>query len=133
MLPKAILHPSIQNEVWLAFVRGNFDVAVFLAMKQVDGALRSACEGGDEMLGDALVTLAFKPNGGILTDTTRPRSEIEACQLLFKGVLGSYKNPQSHRHVNISDPAEAIELVLLANHLLRIIDTRSAALTTSPS
>ena len=131
MLPKVILHPSIQDEVWLAFVRGNFDVAVFLAMKQV--ALRSACEGGDEMLGDALVTLAFKPNGGILTDTTRPRSEIEACQLLFKGALGSCKNPQSHRHVNIRDPAEAIELVLLANHLLRIIDTRSAALTTSQS
>ena len=43
LLPKAIIHPSIAEKVWLAFVRGDFDVAVFQAMKQVEIAVRETC------------------------------------------------------------------------------------------
>ncbi|RYF49072.1 MAG: hypothetical protein EOO38_08760, partial [Cytophagaceae bacterium] len=59
--------------------------------------------------------------------------ERHARSELFAGTIGSYKNPQSHRHVALSDPDETAELILLANHLLRIVDERRAAATGAAS
>ena len=41
-LEKASLHPRIAQSVWSAFMRGEFDVAAFQAMKAVEVAVREA-------------------------------------------------------------------------------------------
>ena len=109
----------------------DFDNAAFEAMKAVEIAVRDAAGYGPEKIGVNLIQDAFSQGKGPLTDTTTPPAEQVSRMNLFWGAIGSYKNPQSHRDVILDDPVEALEIILLANHLLRIVDTRAKA--SSPS
>jgi uncharacterized protein (TIGR02391 family) len=126
-LDKGILHPSIADKVWSAFMRGEYDVAVFQAMKGVEVRVREAGGFGAGDLGTDLMRKAFHEDTGPLTDKSVEKSERQARSALFSGSIGSYKNPHSHREVDLNEPNEALEIVLLANHLLRIVDGRLAA------
>jgi Protein of unknown function (Hypoth_ymh) len=51
---------------------------------------------------------AFHEETGPLTDKTTEIAERQARSNLFAGAIGSYKNPHSHRDVNLDNPAEAV-------------------------
>lgn len=124
--PKDLLHPSIADEVWVQLAQGHLDVAVFIAFKAVEESVRHAAGFAQEELGVSLMRKAFNKDTGPLRNVSHPVAEQEALSNLFAGAIGSYKNPHSHRTVNIGDPREAQEMVLLASHLLRIVEGRSS-------
>lgn len=121
--PKALLHPSIANEIWNTLIRGKLEDAVFKAFRAVEEAVRDAGGFDTTDTGVPLMRDAFHTTTGPLTDLTKPEAEREALAHLFAGAIGSYKNPHSHRTVKI-DLNEAKDMVLLASHLLRIVDSR---------
>ena len=122
--PKSLLHPSIAEDVWLDIISGDIETAVFKAFKAVEVAVREAGNYADTDIGTALMRKAFDKTNGALSDQQQPEAEREALAHLFAGAIGSYKNPHSHRTVTISDPSEAQEMVILASHLLRIVESR---------
>jgi hypothetical protein len=68
LIPREILNAQIADPVWRAMMRGEYDVAVFLAMKAVEVAVREASGMGDGLVGVKLIRAAFAPEGGALSD-----------------------------------------------------------------
>lgn len=85
--------------------------------------VRQMTQLSNSVLGTDLMAQAFSPKGpGPLTDTTADKGEQVAMMELFKGAIGLFKNPSSHRPVNYDDPNLASEIVLFADLLHRLLD-----------
>ena len=121
LLPKAQLHPIIAQKVWSNFLQGDYDTAVFQAFKQVEVAVRNAGNYEETDIGVPLMRKAFHADTGNLTNPNQQPAEKEAIAHLFAGAIGYCKNPSSHRDVDIT-AEEAAEVIIIASHLLRIVD-----------
>ncbi|HHT9104714.1 MAG TPA: TIGR02391 family protein [Candidatus Wujingus californicus] len=123
LVPSLLFHRVILRKSWPHIERSEFDDAVFKAFKSVEIEVRKACGYSSELIGVKLMREAFDPENGPLTDYTVPKAERQALADLFCGTTGLYKNPFSHRDVEL-EFNEAFEMLLLASHLLNIIDKR---------
>ena len=118
-----MLHPTIAEKCWSAFIRGEYDTAIFQAFKEVEVSVRDKAGFDGSKRGVPLMRDTFRVETGPLTETAQLTAERQALSDLFAGAIGSYKNPQSHHHVGI-DVREASELLVLASHLLEIVESR---------
>ena len=124
LLPKRLLHRVVSQKVLPIFMQGSYGLAVFEAFKQVEVAVREAGGYNEKDIGVKLMGKAFNEDTGNLTDQNQHPDEQNARLLLFRGAIGSYKNPGSHRDVEIT-AEEAAGLIVFASHLLRIVDSRN--------
>jgi uncharacterized protein (TIGR02391 family) len=119
------LHDRLKNARSI-FSLGTYDAAILEAMKQVEERVRELS--GLAGSGVDLMHRAFSPGKagsppGPLADATAPDpNENRGLMELFSGAMGAFRNPAAHRPVDYADPTEAVEVVLLADLLLRMLD-----------
>lgn len=121
LVPSLLFHPIIIKKAYPALKREEFDTAAFRAFKAVEVRVRELSGLSADVVGTALMRKAFDIETGPLTDTTSPRAEQEALAHLFAGAIGCYKNPHSHRDVELTFN-ETFEMLLVASHLLQILE-----------
>jgi uncharacterized protein (TIGR02391 family) len=129
ILPDDLVPALFAQKVVPLFRRGDYDVAVFQAFKEVEVAVRKAANAKDagypdSDIGTSLMRKAFHPEVGPLADTAVVFAEREAVMHLFSGTIGHAKNPPSHRDVAFT-AQEAARLIIFASHLLDIVEQRA--------
>jgi uncharacterized protein (TIGR02391 family) len=115
------LVPELERTARPQFLRGDFETAAFVAMKEVEVRLRALSGLGHDLVGVKLVQEAFRQGGPLHREDTQA-GEAVAIMDLFKGAIGLFKNPASHRRVDLEDATEAAEIVLLADLLMRLLN-----------
>lgn len=128
LLPRERLHARLATLVFAPFAQGRYDTVIFEAVREVEIAVREASGLGEGFYGTDLMRRAFHPETGPLRDPQLPAGEREGMGHMFAGAIALYKNPGSHRHAGFSGE-EAADVVVMASHLLRIVDSRREATT----
>lgn len=115
------VHPLIESRARPQFLIGEYEQAVFVAMKAVEVRVRKLSGLGDEVVGVDLMNKAFGP-GAPLTDPSAVKGEQEGTRSMFAGAYGVLRNPAGHREVDYDDVTEAAEAVHTASLLMRMLD-----------
>jgi uncharacterized protein (TIGR02391 family) len=105
------LVPALEYKARPQFLRGDFETAAFVAMKEVEVRVRALAGLNESLVGTRLMQAAFKPGPppGALCRASVDGGESVALMELFKGAIGLFKNPSSHREVDFRrGPAERV-------------------------
>ena len=105
-----------------AFQSGDFEGAVFKAMRSVENAVRDASGITERLQPRVLMSWAFKADKGPLADPAQETAEQEGVMYLFMGAIGALRNPVGHREDLHEDPVEAAGIVIFADLLMDIVD-----------
>jgi uncharacterized protein (TIGR02391 family) len=126
--PKGLLHPRIADKAYASLQRGDYVTAARDAFTDVEIYVREVAGLTLDDIGTDLMRTAFNEKNGRLSDQSLPKAERESFAHLFADAIGAFKNPHSHRAVTMDDLREAQRQVLLATHLLCIVDAAKVRL-----
>lgn len=113
--PYWLLEPELWENV--KGIEEDGDTATFRAVKRLEVVIRQLSGLDARLVGEELVNQAMR-EGGKLTPLGATSGEIQAWSNLFRGVMGAFKNPQSHRDVKLTIEDAAAQ-VLTVNLLIR--------------
>ena len=125
LMSETYVHPLIVKKSFRLLKDGHFESAVLQAFKTIETAIRKRINASAEDVGVNLIRRAFHPNNGPLTDVSLPKPERESLSNYLAGAFGYYKNPCSHRDVEI-DFLAAFERIVVASDLLKIVERAGA-------
>lgn len=124
LMPKSYIHPLIYTKSFPLLRQGEYESAVLTAFKLIETSIRKKINANAEDVGVQLIRKAFNADNGPLADKSIPKAEQEAFAHYIAGAFGFYKNPCSHREVNM-DFIEAFDRIVVASDLLKTVEKAS--------
>lgn len=121
LMPETYVHPLIVKKSFSLLKAGQFESAVLQAFKTIETRIREKINASEEQYGIKLIRKAFHPESGPLTDPKLPKAEREAFCNYIAGAYGFYKNPCSHRDIEL-DFLTAFDRIVVASDLLKTIE-----------
>ncbi|GAF72345.1 unnamed protein product [marine sediment metagenome] len=121
LMPETYVHPLIVKKSFSLLNNGHFESAVLQAFKIIETRIREKISADPEDVGVKLIRKAFNPENGPLTDYDLPKAEREAFGNYIAGAFGYYKNPCSHRDIDM-DFISAFDRIVVASDLLKVIE-----------
>ena len=115
------LHTEVSEKCQRLFAAGEYDLAIFVAFKTVEEAVRARSGASLSDIGVNLITKAMNANAPILKFSDI-FAEQEGHVSLYRGAIAVIKNPLSHRKVGHKSKARVFELIAFASTLMRMLD-----------
>jgi len=114
-----ILDRRIVDKVWSIYLRGDYDIAIAYAFKVVEIRMRDKGGFTSNDVGERLAKKFFAR-----FNSEAPKKSEKSLPSVVSLFIGAYdyRNSAAHEHPEIHDPEEAMEVLLLANHCLRIVE-----------
>jgi uncharacterized protein (TIGR02391 family) len=120
------LHPMLAARLRDQIAVGDFEQAALIALRAIESRVHCLAdpllEPSKKLTAQALMTHAFRADGGPLADPAADPSVQTGTMQLFAGTFSAVRNLLAHTEVEWPDPSEAAEYVLLADLLMRILD-----------
>jgi uncharacterized protein (TIGR02391 family) len=122
LMPETYVHPLIVKKSFSLLNEGQFESAVLQAFKTIETRIRKKINATPDEYGIKLIRKAFNPESGPLADYELPKAEREAFCNYIAGAFGFYKNPCSHRDVEL-DFISAFDRIVVASDLLKAVES----------
>ena len=124
--------PALRSASRLLFKDGHYARAVEEAFKCLDNLVKEKSELPDAH-GAGLMRTAFSPQNPILKISDlvskSQKDEQQGYMYIFAGAMTGIRNPRAHEHELVDDPEVALEMLVMANHLVRKLECSSLSLT----
>ena len=124
-----ITQPELINTTRKLFIDGYFSLAVEEGFKQVNNTVKNKAK--QSIDGASLMRTVLSPKSPLLKlnrlKTQSQRDQQQGYMDIFAGCMTGIRNPRAHQHQHLDDADVALELLVLANHLLKMINHATRA------
>ena len=115
------LHSDILTRCWDLYLTERYDEAILNATKAVEVVVRTKANLPQSYVGVDVINTAFGVKKRLLL-YSEIEAEQEGMMSLLRGIIQVFKNPHSHRFVEVQSKAECLGVLLMCSNLLYVVD-----------